>query len=361
MDLADMLTYTDIGQLSRIANHYQCECSGHSKHELIQSILQTVSRRDFIDRHVSEMSPEDLRFLNTLLFDGRRQFSLEELVACAQAARFTEDAKERESPRDMITRFRQRGWLFNGTTHHTRYLFEIPEDLKRRFREVLEQRFVSGIQAAPEPLMYREEPDMLAADLLLLLQYVAGRDIPLNGEGVMYRRNQLQLMETLHVSESLIGKGWRFGYGRRFRDYPNRMALLYDYAHHCRWIRENADALELTEAGREYLTEQRQEPMMQFVRFWLRIYKGPIPNLLSLIYWILCCSKDWVTLSSLYERVECLIKPFFYDTPTSIFEERLIQMMLHLGIVRVGEDQQRERYVQATPFGQTVIAELGLS
>lgn len=360
MDLADMLTYTDIGQLSRIAKHYQCECSGHSKHELIQSILQTVSRRDFIDHHVSAMSPEDLRFLNTLLFDGRRQFSLEELVACAQAARFSEDAKERESPRDMITRFRQRGWLFNGTTHHTRYLFEVPDDLKRRFREVLERRFVSEMKAAPEPAMYREEPDMLAADLLLLLQYVAGHVIPLNGEGVMYRRNQSQLMETLHVSESLNGKGWRFGYGRRFKDYPNRLALLYDYAYHSRWIRENAELLELTDAGQEFLAKQSQEPMMQFVRFWLRIYKGPIPNLLSLMYWILCCSKEWVTLSSLYERVECLIKPFFYDTPASIFEERLIQMMLHLGLVRIGEDQQQERYVQTTPFGQEVIAEFRL-
>ncbi|MGG6309565.1 DUF5302 domain-containing protein [Paenibacillus macerans] len=359
MNLADMLTYADIGQLSRIADHYECQCSGHSKHELIQSILQTIGRRDFIERHVSGMSLEDLRFLNTLLFDGRRQFSLEELVACAQGSRFTEDAKERESPREMIARFRQRGWLFNGTTQHTRYLFEVPEDLKRRFREALERRFAAEVKAAvAEPPMYREEPDMMSADLLLLLQYVSRNEIPLNSEGIMYRRNQMQIMESLHVSESLVGKGWRFGYGRRFKDYPNRFALLYDYAYHSRLLQESNNQLELTETGKACLTEGRREPMIQLVRFWLRIYKGPIPNLLSLVYWTERCSKDWVTVSSLFGRVETLIKPFYYDTPASIFEERILQMMLHLGMVRLGEDERQERYVQATPFGKTVVQQL---
>jgi len=171
----------------------------------------------------------------------------------------------------------------------------------------------------------------------------------------MYRRNQLQILESLHVSEGLVGKGWRFGYGRRFKDYPNRLALLYDYAYHSRLIQENNHRLELTDGGTSYLAEERQEPMIQFVRFWLRLYKGPIPNLLSLVYWMICCSKDWVTVPSLFERVEMLIKPFFYDSPASIFEERILQMMLHLGMVRFGEDERHERYVQASPFGKQAV------
>ncbi|MFD1178740.1 hypothetical protein ACFQ3W_20915 [Paenibacillus puldeungensis] len=356
MNLADMLSFADIVQLSRIADHYGCECSGHSKNELIQSILQTVSRRDFIDRHVSGMSMEDLRFLNTLLFDGRHQFSLEELVACAGASRFTQDAKERENPREMIARFRQRGWLFNGSTQSTRYLFQVPEDLKLRFREALEHRFKAEVMSAKaEPSMYREEPEMLPTDLLIFLEYVQKHEIPLNSEGVMYRRSQLQILESLHVSEALAPKGWRFGYGRRFKDYPNRFALLYDYAYHSRLIQENSSHLELTEAGKSFLAEQQREPMVHFVRFWLRLYKGPIPNLLSLVYWVERCSKDWVTVSSLYGRVESLIKPFYYDSSKSIFEERILQMMLHLGMVRIGEDEHQERYVQSTLFGNKAV------
>ncbi|MDQ0088080.1 hypothetical protein J2T12_001486 [Paenibacillus anaericanus] len=359
MNLADMLTFADIGQLNRIANHYQCDCNENSKHELIQSILQTIGSREFIEQHVGGLSLEDLRFLNTLLFDGRRQFSLEELIACAQQSRFTEDAREKESPRDVITRFRQRGWLFNGSTQNTRYLFEVPEDLNHRFREVLERRFKSElIPALGEPTMYREEIDLLPGDLQLFLQYVQLHEIPLNSEGIMYRRNQMQIMETMHISEPLVGKGWRFGYGRRFKDYPSRFALLYDYAYHSRLIRENVGGLSLSAAGASLLGAEKQDSKMQMVSFWLRLYKGPIPNLLSLVYWIERCSKEWVTISSLYENMERLIKPFFYDSSESIFEERILRMMLHLGMVRIGEDEQQVRYIQTTQFGRAAI--LGL-
>lgn len=352
MNLADMLTYADIGQLSRIANHYQCNCNGNSKHELIQSILQTIGHRGFIERHIAELSLEDLRFLNLLLFDGRKQFSLEELIACAGQSRFTEDTEERENPRDTISRFKKQGWLFQGRTHNTRYLFEVPEDLKRKFREALERRFKSEVvKIAGEPTMYREEPELMVSDLILLLQYVQHHDIHLNNEGVMYRRNQLQIMEKLHVSETLVGKGWRFGYGRRFKDYPSRLALLYDYAYHRKLITENRDELILTTAGQSYLDEDKRESMIQLVSFWLRLYKGPIPNLLSLIFWSERCSKEWVSVTSLYEVIEPLIKPFYYDTPASIFDERLLRMMLHLGMIRIGENEQGVRFVQTTPFG----------
>lgn len=359
MNLADMLTYADIGQLSRIANHYQCDCNGNSKHELIQSILQTIGRREFIERNVEDMSMEDLRFLNVLLFDGRRHFSLEELIACAQHSRFTDEAKEKESPREVITRFRQRGWLFQGMTQQTRYLFEVPADLKQRFREVLGRRFISGLQVAEgEPSMYREEPDLLSEDMLLLLRYIRDHEVPLNNEGVMYRRNQQQLLEALHVTEPLVGKGWRFGYGRRFKDYPNRLSLLYDYAAKSRWIQENMTSLTLTSAGQAYLLEERREPMIQFLSFWLRLYKGPIPNLLSLVYWTLHCCREWVSLASLYSSLSPLIKPFFYDSPESIFEERILLMMLHLGMVRIGDNGQGEKFVQTTPFGRTAVHKL---
>lgn len=359
MNLADMLTFADIGQLSRIANHYECECNGNSKHELIQSILQMIGRREFIKQRVDQLGVEDLRFLNMLLFAGHRQFSLEELIAFAQQSRFTEEAKQRESPREVIAAFRQRGWLFNGSTANTRYLFEVPEDLKRRFKETLESRFKANIvKAKAEPAAYREEFDLLTKDLRELLDYVSRHEVPLNAEGIMYRRNQLQLMEKLHVSEALVGGGWRFGYGRRFKVYPSRFALLYDYAYHLRLIREEGGVLTLTASGSSFLEENKQEALIQFVSFWLRLYKGPISNLLSLIYWIERCSAQWVTASSLFAQIGFLIRPFFYDTPESIFEERILRMMLHLGLIRIGEDGSSERFVQVTPFGSQAIQQL---
>ncbi|CAM2799098.1 hypothetical protein PASE110613_01310 [Paenibacillus sediminis] len=356
MNLADMLSFADIGQLTRIATHYECECNENSKHELIQSILTKVSGRQFFEHQVRRLSVEELHFLNSILFDSRSFFSLEELVACVQQSKLIRNVHEDENPRETVLKFKQRGWIFNGTTRDTRYLYQVPIDLKNRFREVIEGYLKTNLQFGTVPSVYREEHSLLSEDLLLFLKYVHQYEIPLNNEGVMYRRNQQQIMESLHVTEPLVGKGgWRFGYGRRYKDYPTRFALLYDYAFHNRLIEERGAQLILTERGTEHVLESRQEPMTQIFRFWLRLYRGPIPNMTSLIYWIHSCAKEWVTVSSLYGAVGSLIRPFFYDTPESIFEHRLLLMLMHLGMLRVGEGNIEGKMIQVTPLGSSLV------
>lgn len=185
MNLADMLSYADIAQLSGIAEVYQCECSSHSKNELIQSILSAVQRREVLARRVEEMSLGDLRFLNSLLFEKRAAYSLEDLTARAalaadpalpQAAdakqqapigatqtngagkgsgpaanrtasggRKAKQPEEPKSPADerrsAIARFKRYGWLFGGITQQTRYLFHVPEDVKKKLCDAIEDQF----------------------------------------------------------------------------------------------------------------------------------------------------------------------------------------------------------------------------
>lgn len=225
MNLADMLTYADIGQLTTIAEHYECECKRNSKHELIQSILVMLNRREFIEQQVSSSSAKDLRFLNTLLFDGRGSYSLEELLAIIGQTAFDADPSDKqqkaESPREAIARYKRSGWLFNGTTQSTRFLFQMPNDLKERFRQELGAMLRNRVRRSGEPGAYREEQNLYAEDLLLFLRYVRDQEIELNQEAAMYRRQQQQVMDMLHVSEPLVTKGgWRFGYGRSFTSYP---------------------------------------------------------------------------------------------------------------------------------------------
>ena len=97
MNLADMLTYADIGQLSNIANHYDCDAKRNSKHELIQSILSKLGRREFFEEQVSDLSPSDLRFLNNLAFDTRTGYSLEELTVAIRHAAELEEKEDQAS------------------------------------------------------------------------------------------------------------------------------------------------------------------------------------------------------------------------------------------------------------------------
>lgn len=364
MNLADMLTYADIGQLSNIANHYDCDAKRNSKHELIQSILSKLGRREFFEEQVSSLTPSDLRFLNNLVFDTRTGYSLEELTA---AIRLTADVEEKgakapvkkkasektESPREAVARYRRSGWLFNGFTHSTKYLFQVPSDLKERFRDVLRERLHENLQRlTDDPEVYRDEQGLAAEDLMLILKYVGGHDIELNQEGFMYRRNQQQLMSTLHITEPLITKGaWRFGYGRSCIEYPDRFALLYDYAYARKWITERNARLILTESGTSFIEEGNQVSVIQIFRFWLRLYKGAIPNITSLVYWISQCARDWVTAASLFESLGWLIRPFYYDSPQNMLEHRIIRMLMHLGMIRIGESQTMGTSYKMTALG----------
>ncbi|KKO51942.1 hypothetical protein [Paenibacillus sp. DMB20] len=359
MNLADMLTYADIGQLSNIASHYQCDCKRNSKHELIQSILVKMGRRDFFEEQVGQLTAGDLRFLNSLAFDTRRGYSLEDLTAVIRHS-FGDEGTEkadltelRENPREAVARYRRSGWLFNGFTQSTKYTFHVPADLKDRFRNVLRTKLSANVQRAVEPEVYRDEQGLAAEDMLVLLKFVQGHDIELNPEGFMYRRYQQQLIGSLYVSEPLISKGtWRFGYGRSCAEYPDRFALLYDYAYARQWLKESGNRLVLTERGEEFLAEGNQVSVIQIFRFWLRLYKGAVPNLSSLVYWIGQCAKDWVTMASLQESLGWLIRPFYYDTPQMILEQRVIRMLMHFGMLRIGESGESGTVVRMTALGQ---------
>lgn len=192
-----------------------------------------------------------------------------------------------------------------------------------------------------------------------MLRFVDGHEITLNAEGVMYRRSQQQLIEHMHIAEQLTAKGgWRFGYGRSFRHYPDRLALLLDYALHRRLIQERNGLLILTDAGRETLDIPLEDSMIQLFRFWLRLYKGAIPNLFSLVYWICTCTEQWISSQELYEQVQGYIKPFYYDTAEDIFTRRLLRMMMHLGMLRSTDQEQGA--IQMTAWGREAVRSYGI-
>ncbi|NHW34204.1 hypothetical protein [Paenibacillus aceris] len=357
MNLADMLSYADIHELGRIAHTYECECNGHSKNELIQSILSTALRREIFEKHIQGLNIEDIRFLNSLLFDPRNAFSIEELIARVQQSRFQKEESGEWNPRDMVIKFKKLGWLFNGYSQQTKFLFHVPNDLKRKFSEVLTGQFKQSLKLTNEPSVYRDEQQLLVDDIFHFLTYISHQhEIPLTAEGAMYKRQLQQLLDRLSVQEEMVTKGsWRFGYGRMFKDYPNRFSFIYDYCYYRQLISEQAQSLQLTEEGKMRLLEGKKENLADVYKFWLRLYKNPIPNVQSLAGWVDRLSSQWVTFESLSGVLCKLVKPFYYDSSESIVEQRILQMMMHLGLIRIGEDHESGMVVQVTKLGAKVI------
>lgn len=382
MNLSDMLGYADIQQLSRIADVYRCECNGHSKNDLIQSILSTVSRNDVFEAQISSMKLEDLRFLNSLLFEARNSFSLEDLLARVQQSRFGEEVIQPEpetlkktkktkkkaaeevkplSPREMIAKFKHQGWLFNGFSGPSRYLFQVPNDLKARFRDTLAKRFAADLRYTEEPPVYRDEQMLIHDDISHLLHYLYHNEVQLTADGSMYKRFTLQLLDKFGVQEELPAKGaWRFGYGRHFNQYPNRFSFIYDYCYYAKYINENQTLLNITGLGEERMLGKPAGEAEQVYRFWLKLYKGPITHLLSLVHWINALAVEWVTVESLRKVLVPFIKPYYYDDANTILEQRIMSMMVHLGLLRLGEHPMHGAIVRMTKAGRSVVSGISL-
>ncbi|UKS31145.1 hypothetical protein LOZ80_17205 [Paenibacillus sp. HWE-109] len=357
MNLADMLSYADIHDLGRIAHTYECQCNGHSKNELIQSILSTALRREVFEKHIQSLNLEDIRFLNSLLSDPRNAFSIEELIARVQQSRFQKEELGDWNPRDMVVKFKKLGWLFNGYSQQTKFLFHMPEDLKRKFSEALARQFKQRLKKTAEPGVYRDEQQLVIDDIYHFLTYVAGQpEIPLTAEGAMYKRQLQQLLDRLSVQEEMVSKGsWRFGYGRLFKEYPNRFSFIYDYCFYRQLITEHNHVLHLTDEGKSRISEGKKENLADVYKFWLRLYKNPIPNIQSMAGWVERLGSEWVTLQTLADVLCPLVKPFYYDTSVSILEQRILQMMMHLGLIRIGEDLSDGTVIQVTKLGSKVI------
>ncbi|MFC5531769.1 hypothetical protein [Cohnella yongneupensis] len=391
MNLADMLCYADIAELTAIAETYECTCSSHSKNELIQSILSTVQRRDVLESRVGEMTAADLRFLNSLLFESRVTYSLEELkaralggesvnspfnagkpqaaapVAPTPPAKGSRSRKGKNGPpsapvapediaRHAISRFKKFGWLFNGFSQQTRYLYQVPEDVRTRLSDALEKRYRTMLDERDEPPAYRDEGTLLVGDMTQLLRFVRDNDLQITSEGVLYKRQIGQIIERLAVNETVPTRGgWRFGYGRHFRDYPDRMSFLYDYAYYHKLIEERTDRLTITEAGRDVADGTSRLEPPDLYRFWLRLYKGPIPNVTTLVQWITRLSAEWVSIESLYAILQPLVRSYYYDTSRDVFERRILTMLMHLGMIKWGETAGGEGVVRTTTQGKALV------
>ncbi|WP_239614187.1 hypothetical protein [Cohnella mopanensis] len=386
MNLADMLVYADIAELTTIAETYDCTCSSHSKNELIQSILSTVQRRDVMESRVGEMMGNDLRFLNSLVFENRSAYSLEELKARAlngesklnepsseavdNVARPPESSRNRKgksaapkpppSPEDTarlaISRFKKFGWLFNGFSQQTRLLYQVPDDVKIRLRDALERRYRATLVVVDEPPVYRDERSLFTEDIVHFLRFVRDNELPLTSDGVLYKRQIQQTLELLSVNETIPSRGgWRFGYGRRFRDYPDRFSLLYDFVYYEGYIAEESDRLTLTEEGRNIADKFADPDPTKLYRFWLRLYKGAIPNLNTLTQWIMRLSTEWTTVDSIFQILQPLVRSYYYDTQQDVLERRVLVMLMHLGVIRWGETADGIRVIIMTPQGKWLV------
>lgn len=339
--LAEILVYTDIRQLHQIASYYRCQCNPHSKNELITTLLANLRSATTIRAEVEGLSPSELQFMLSLFLDRRTQFSLEDLLAKAAASMEGEEKNRKEMARKLVTAGFQRGWIYPQKGKAISQ-FNVPSDLREPYIQAGLNLWKAHCSLKDALSAYRDEGTAIFDDILVFLQFISREPVPLTAEGGMYKRYQSQLFQFLSVREEVLGpQKWRFGYGLHFDVYPDRFSLLYDYCYFQRWIQEEANQVSLTDTGMDVLRSGLAPSVYdEVIRFWLRVYKRPIPHLPTIIQLIpLLAGDSWISQSDLEQILLPWIKPFYYEEPLQILRLRILKMMVHLGLLKAGTER----------------------
>jgi hypothetical protein len=357
MKLADYLLYRDIQDLSLMASYYECDCNRNSKLELVQTIHHNMLNKKILEEHLNQLESPLIHFYTYILFQQTRSFSIDELVAKGKyiCQLFNYDVS---LPRKWIADCLKRGWLFPTSSKYQVQL-EIPVDflpyLRKQWIYYWSSKYQMTICKDIDQRL-RDEGTSLLADLSTFLAFVKEKSLPITLDGVIHKRYQQMILSKFNITEEVVQvKSWRFGYGRRFPNYPNRLALIYDFCYFKQWIQEDQEMLFITKKG-EYVL--RTENMVSgalhedVVSFWKKTYKNAVPCLPFLFQFILEISAEqWIESNQLYRMIQPWLQPYYYDDEETIYRERIVQMLVHLGLMQVSRSKEEEStYLRFTPL-----------
>ncbi|MDQ0188554.1 helicase-associated domain-containing protein [Alicyclobacillus cycloheptanicus] len=348
MNLSECLNTADISTLRRIAERYDFSCSKYSKMALIQEILFSFRNKEFLAEHIQEWREGRERVMLRLCLDSRNVFSTEDLSGALSAA---------GCPEGTLDMALSEGWLYPTTRYAGRLMYCMPKELQAALRRAMIAEFASRLETSEEgPLTYQEEDYALSRDLDVFLEYVLHHDVRLTVDGSLYKRNLTQILELLEVPEEPLQGGWRFGYGRRFHDYPDRFALLYDYAYHNRLIDELEEGtLVVTPEADRWRNMSRTERQRALVRFYITLYRRPITRLPQIVQLVAHVSTAWVRSDVMLSALDAFVNDYYYDSKEQVWSTRILKMLTHLGVIRLGKDEHSVEWFQITKLGQQLL------
>lgn len=274
-------------------------------------------------------------FLFNLMFEKRREYTKDAIYGKARQACLKNN--ESANYREMLERALEKGWLFRVRNQHNER-FILPDEVRKQWRLLVFQGIQGMRKEEIEGGAIYDGTHHMARDLEILVHYLQNNPVPFSKNGCMYRKHIMHLIHLFHIPEELPAEGWRFGYGRRFREYPDRFALIYDYTYHREWIREDAmtGIVILTEQGHQFIQEgiNYEQLTKDLFSFWLLSYRRAIPNIENLVRSIsLLCQNKWVKERDLVEQLLPFTSGFYYDTPEDVLKKRIITMLSYFGFL----------------------------
>lgn len=333
MNLPEALVYSDIRHLNQIADFNRMSVNTASKNSLIQSILQKLNDTHFVLQRLEELTDYEERFLLTVLLENKKRFTIEDLIAKANIVLRIESTSllETISARGLIQTLLKNGWLYVDQRGRQQLYF-IPEDLKLKLIKGL-KRYNASLSVVHFDTAFLQS-NMLLDDMVTFIRYVSETTVFLTNEGAMHKRHQQEIFKRLCIPETTVdGKQWRFGYGRRFPNYPNRFAFMYDYLFEKGFIHEEVHMLSCTENGYKLLQGDTKLDMSDCYRYWLQLYGKAIRNLHFLVSLIEIYANQWQEINYIVNKILVFTPEFYYDSKLDVLQKRILEPLIWFGYV----------------------------
>lgn len=334
MRLAECLNQSDIRNLRTIAERHTFAVPMYSKNSLLQEILSRFNEPNYIVKRTEQLSSGACSALLEIALDGREHYAHEELFALLKRAQPGVDSRQ------LLDELLAEGMVF-ATSNSVQSAYVCPADMWRRLHRITADQLRKSVQTSTrEPVISRSDGVALARDTVAFLLYTLRNQPKLTQDGVIFKRQQLQLLQLFEVSEDPLppSVGWRFGFGRRFHDYPDRFALLYDHLYSEGCLEESGTVLHVTNSASEaYLQRTEEERALRLFRYWLKSYRSAIKALPRLVTRIAeLTAESWVYADSLFDALSDAVAEYYYEPKQQVFTLRVMQMLVCTGVMTQG-------------------------
>ncbi len=324
MNLMDVLLFQERRQLLKLLKGDVEGFNANSKREMVEMLYPKLMNKNELKSKFQKFSNEAKRIALSLCYDKKLFLSKEELRG------YTPRLKESDY-QEILNELISAGILFSYEANNFLVPKQIKKELVRQFKLTIEE----DVLILPTLIDENNEIEIIN-DLFYFIDIVAEKSLPLTKMGMIHKKDYQQIMKGFSIKEQLPNDKWRFGYGRRFSQYPDRFSLIYDFCFDKGWIKEEAGKLILGQRVEELFELKLEEFMQDLIKYWLKAYKRPIPTIRLLYPLFLELLKEGEGLDEncLISAFSSFVEPYYFDQKADIIQKRFLQMLTYLNIVK---------------------------
>lgn len=323
MNLMDVLLFQNQTELVKLLRDTQSNYNEHSKREMIEVLYPLLLNKENLNERFQQLTVAAKRIVLTICYDDKLFLSKEELYGIVPKV-------DNLAFLQLLKELTTSGLLFVYLNKN--YL--IPSQLKKELINCFQRNIDDNSLILPSS-SHTDNQLYMVNDLFSFIDIITERALPLTKNGLLYKKDFQRIIKLFHRKEVLPSEQWRFGYGRRFSNYPDRFSLIYDYCFYRGWITEKDGNLAIGPRVNELHDSKLTECMHGIVRYWLKLYRRPVPAIQLLFKILIDSLKEGEGLEQEFIIAELtpFVDEYYFDKKEDVIKKRFLNMLCSLDII----------------------------